>query len=173
MASIDAIAFGSVAVLGTAIGVLRRNLTELPPRARRQDHKVLFGKVSPPSSPHSSEDESDDDDAGEEEGLMDPPVERNDDLFWLRSDDRSDKEVISHLEAENEYTIRKCRHLEGVRKELYTEILSRIQETDVNLPFLRRGWYYYDRTVKGSSYPIHCRKPAPASSASRSPRTPR
>jgi oligopeptidase B len=104
---------------------------------------------------------------------MDPPVERNDDLFWLRSDDRSDKEVLSHLNAENEYTVRKCRHLEGLRKELYSDMLGRIQETDVNLPFARRGWYYYDRTVKGSPYPIHCRKPVPAGGASSAtPRSP-
>lgn len=35
---------------------------------------------------------------------MDPPVERVDDLFWLRDDERKNPEVIEHLEAENAYT---------------------------------------------------------------------
>jgi oligopeptidase B len=41
-------------------------------------------------------------------------------------------------------------------------MLSRIQETDSGVPVLERGFYYYTRTEEGRSYPIHCRKRAPA-----------
>lgn len=41
-------------------------------------------------------------------------------------------------------------------------MLGRIQETDAGVPVLERGYYYYTRTEEGRSYPIHCRKRAPA-----------
>jgi oligopeptidase B len=74
--------------------------------------------------------------------------------------DKSSPEVISHLEAENAYTLSVMAPTEGLQAKLYTEMLSHIKETDVSVPYLQRGWFYYVRTVEGSQYPIHCRKVA-------------
>jgi oligopeptidase B len=81
-----------------------------------------------------------------------------DDYRWMR--DKSSAEVIAHLEAENAYTLSVMASTEELQAKLYTEMLSHIKETDVSVPYLQRGWFYYVRTVEGSQYPIHCRKVA-------------
>jgi oligopeptidase B len=80
-----------------------------------------------------------------------------DDLAWLRN--REDPEVIEHLEAENSYTDRAVAHLGGLRQELFEEIRSRIEETDLSVPVRKGPWWYLTRTTEGLSYPIHCRVP--------------
>ncbi|MDX2377405.1 S9 family peptidase [Microbacterium sp. LRZ72] len=76
---------------------------------------------------------------------------------WLRAKD--DREVVSHLEAENAYTDRRTAHLAGARERIYDEIKSRTLETDLSVPTRRGGWWYYGRTVEGSQYGIQCRAP--------------
>ncbi|MEM8960808.1 MAG: S9 family peptidase [Acidobacteriota bacterium] len=80
----------------------------------------------------------------------------NDDYYWLRERDNPD--VISYLEAENAYTEAMTAHLEPIREEVYEEILGRIKETDLSVPELEDGWYYYRRTEEGKQYPIYARK---------------
>jgi hypothetical protein len=46
----------------------------------------------------------------------------------------------------------------ALQAKLYDEMLSRIQQTDANVPARERGFYYYSRTVEGKQYPIHARK---------------
>jgi len=82
---------------------------------------------------------------------------RVDDWFWLR--DRDDPEVLSHLRAENGYTAARTAHLAGLRQALFTEIRGRIVETDLSVPVAKGPWWYYERTVEGSGYVIHCRLP--------------
>ncbi|HLM18459.1 MAG TPA: S9 family peptidase, partial [Acidimicrobiia bacterium] len=85
---------------------------------------------------------------------------RVDPWFWLR--DRDDPEVLAHLEAENAYTRDALAHLSGLRRELYDEIVGRVQESDTSAP-VRRGLYeYFTRTVEGLQYSVHCRRPAGA-----------
>jgi oligopeptidase B len=79
-----------------------------------------------------------------------------DDYRWMR--DKSSAEVVAHLEAENAYTLSVMAPTEELQAKLYAEMLSHIKETDVSVPYLQRGWFYYVRTVEGSQYPIHCRK---------------
>jgi len=81
-----------------------------------------------------------------------------DNYRWMR--DKSSPEVLAHLEAENAYTLSVMAATEDLQKKHYDEMLSHIKETDVSVPYLQRGWFYYVRTVEGSQYPIHCRKRA-------------
>jgi oligopeptidase B len=82
---------------------------------------------------------------------------RIDDLAWLR--DRDDPEVIEHLERENAYTEAAIGHLSGLRDQLFTEIKSRIEETDLSVPVRKGPWWYLTRTTEGLAYPIQCRVP--------------
>lgn len=82
--------------------------------------------------------------------------QRIDDYFWLRN--RDNPEVIAYLEAENAYTIAMMQHTETLQTKLYEEMLSRIQEDDLSVPYRRGEFYYYTRTETGKAYPIHCRK---------------
>ena len=82
--------------------------------------------------------------------------ERVDDWYWLR--ERDNPEVIEYLEAENAYPEAMTEHTEALRKVLYDEIVGRIQETDLSVPYRRGEYWYYSRTVEGLQYPIYCRK---------------
>jgi len=81
-----------------------------------------------------------------------------DDYAWLR--DKESPEVLAHLAAENAYTAAVMQPTGIFQQALYTEMLSHIQETDESVPYLNNNWLYWTRTVEGSQYPIHCRRPA-------------
>ncbi|MBK6426220.1 MAG: S9 family peptidase [Blastocatellia bacterium] len=79
-----------------------------------------------------------------------------DDYFWMR--EKSNPEVISYLTAETAYADAMMAHTGRFREALYSEMLGRINETDVNVPYRQDGFYYYTRTQAGKQYPILCRK---------------
>lgn len=81
---------------------------------------------------------------------------RVDDYAWMQ--DRNDPAVLAYLEAENAYARAATRHLVGLRRRLYREMLSRIRETDETVPYRYHGWWYYARDVKGRQYPLYCRR---------------
>ena len=81
---------------------------------------------------------------------------RPDDYFWLR--DKTDPRVIAHLEAENAYAEAAMRGWKPLEDALYAEMLGRIQQTDLSVPYRRSGWLWYSRTIEGRQYPMHCRK---------------
>jgi oligopeptidase B len=86
---------------------------------------------------------------------------RTDNYFWLR--DRKDPDTIAYLEAENAYTKQKLQHTEALQAALYSEMLGRIQQTDLSVPVKRDEYFYYTRTEEGKQYAIHCRKKGPGS----------
>ena len=79
-----------------------------------------------------------------------------DNYFWLR--DKPNPEVRAYLEAENAYTDAVMKPTEGFQKKLYDEMLSRVKETDVEVPYREGEYFYYSRTEAGKQYPILCRK---------------
>ena len=79
-----------------------------------------------------------------------------DDYFWLRN--KQDPEVAAYLNAENTYADAFMADTGSLQENLYREILSHIEETDVEAPYPYRGYYYYVRTEAGKQYPIYCRK---------------
>lgn len=83
---------------------------------------------------------------------------RTDDWYWLR--DKDDPEVIEYLRAENAYTEAVLAPTRDLQEQLFTEIVARIEETDLSVPVRKGDWLYYGRTVEGSNYGIHCRRPA-------------
>jgi oligopeptidase B len=82
---------------------------------------------------------------------------RVDDWYWLRSDDRSDPEVLAHLEAENRHTAEVLSRTEPLQAALFEEIKARIKETDLSVPYRKGGAWFYRRTEEGLQYPILCR----------------
>jgi oligopeptidase B len=79
-----------------------------------------------------------------------------DDYFWMR--EKSSPEVVSYLEAENAYTDAIMKPTEEFQKHLYDEMLGRIKQTDLSVPYREGEYYYYSRTEEGKQYPIRCRK---------------
>ena len=76
---------------------------------------------------------------------------------WMR--DKSDPEVIAHLEAENAHVEAETAHLEPLRQQIFDEIKARTKETDLSVPTRRGEWWYYGRSFEGKQYGVHCRCP--------------
>jgi len=86
----------------------------------------------------------------------------HDDVFvdpyeWMR--DKSDPEVIAHLEAENAHVEEETAYQEPLRRKIFDEIKSRTKETDLSVPLRRGDWWYYGRSFEGKQYAVHCRAP--------------
>jgi oligopeptidase B len=79
-----------------------------------------------------------------------------DNYFWLR--EKKNPEVRAYLEAENVYTEAVMKPTEAFQKHLYDEMLGRIKETDVDVPYKEGDYFYYARTEAGKQYQIRCRK---------------
>ncbi len=82
--------------------------------------------------------------------------ERVDDYFWMR--DKSDPRVAAYLNAENAYADEITKPMAAFQEKLYKEMLARIKETDVNVPYREGAYFYYSRTEQGKQYSILCRK---------------
>jgi oligopeptidase B len=81
-----------------------------------------------------------------------------DNYYWLK--EKSNPEVRAYLEKENAYTDAVMKATEALQKKLYDEMLSRVKETDVEVPYKEGDYFYYTRTEAGKQYNIRCRKKA-------------
>lgn len=81
---------------------------------------------------------------------------RIDNYYWLN--ERENQEVIDYLEAENKYTKAVLAETEELQEKIYTEIVGRIKQTDMSVPYELNGYTYYTRYEEGKEYPIYCRK---------------
>lgn len=131
----------SVAAAAVGAGYIRRLVIgptrSTPPLPEHRPHDVVFGDAS---------------EGGETQSV-------SDNYFWLRDDNRTNPEVIAHLKEENAYTNGQTLPLRGNAKRLYKEMLSHTQETDSDVPTPHGNFEYYSRTLAGSSYVFHCRRP--------------
>jgi oligopeptidase B len=81
----------------------------------------------------------------------------DDDYAWLR--DKDDPAVRAYLEAENAYGEALLAPIKGLEQQLYEEMLGRIKQTDLSVPYRDGAYWYYSRTEEGKQYPLFCRKP--------------
>lgn len=83
---------------------------------------------------------------------------RTDNYYWLN--DRENVEVIDYLNAENNFTDEVLLDTKPLQQKLFDEMLGRIKQTDMSVPFELNGYSYYVRYEEGQEYPIICRKQA-------------
>ena len=93
---------------------------------------------------------------------VDTQRSHHDDIYidhyeWMR--DKSDPEVIAHLEAENAHVEAETADQEPLRQRIFDEIKERTKETDLSVPLRRGAWWYYGRSFEGKQYGVHCRCP--------------
>ncbi len=81
--------------------------------------------------------------------------ELKDDYFWLR--DKKNPEVIKYLEAENAYTEVAMKPHQAFAENLYKEMLGRIKQTDLSVPYKLGDYWYYTKTEEGKQYPMFFR----------------
>ncbi|KAK8934592.1 hypothetical protein KSP39_PZI014478 [Platanthera zijinensis] len=67
-----------------------------------------------------------------------------DDYYWLRDDSHSNPEILSYLKTEKDYTNQ--------------SLSTRTKKVDdISAPIRRGSYYYYERTLVGKDYNLHCR----------------
>ena len=81
---------------------------------------------------------------------------RVDPYHWLR--DKDSPRVRAYLESENAYTKAVMGPTAALQETLYKEMLGRIKETDMGVPYREGPYEYYSRTEQGKDYPIYCRR---------------
>jgi oligopeptidase B len=81
---------------------------------------------------------------------------RIDNYYWLN--ERENPEVISYLNAENAFTKESMIKTVALQDEIYNEIIGRIKQTDISVPYNYNGYSYYVKFEEGKEYPIFCRK---------------
>ena len=112
---------------------------------------------------------SPDDSGAETAGVLRPPAaqrepvehvihadRRVDHYAWLRKKD--DPRVREYLQEENDYAEAYMKATGAFQEELYQEMLGRILQTDLSVPYLLRGYSYFSRTEEGKQYSIYCRR---------------
>lgn len=88
--------------------------------------------------------------------------EITDNYAWLRDrNEKRDPEVIKYLEDNNKYT----EHFMGKHQPfvdtLYKEMLGRIKQTDVSVPYKLGNYWYFTKTEEGKQYPTYLRSKDP------------
>ena len=83
-------------------------------------------------------------------------VTRTDPYYWLN--ERENPEVIDYLTAENQYTDTLLAHTKAFQEKLYNELVGRVKQTDMSVPYKDNGYYYITRYEEGQEYPIHSRR---------------
>ncbi len=81
---------------------------------------------------------------------------RIDNYYWLN--ERDNPKVMEYLKAENAYKEAVMAHTKNFQEKLYNEIVGRIKQTDMSVPYKDQGYYRYTRYEEGTEYPIYCRK---------------
>jgi oligopeptidase B len=93
--------------------------------------------------------------------------QRVDNYFWMRltdeqksskNPDEQTTEVIKYLEAENTYRENYWKSIKDFENKLYEEIVGRIKQTDMSVPYKNRGFWYINRFEEGKEYVIRSRK---------------
>lgn len=81
---------------------------------------------------------------------------REDNYYWLR--DINNPEVLDYLNNENDYTNSYINKFSKLKSTIFSEITGRIKQEDVSVPFLKNGYYYFNRFEANNEYPIYYRK---------------
>lgn len=81
---------------------------------------------------------------------------RTDYYHWLK--DRDNPGVKKYIESENDYTKVVMKDTEKLQEKIYNEIIGRIKQRDISVPYYKDGYYYYIRYEYGKEYPVYCRK---------------
>ncbi len=84
---------------------------------------------------------------------------RVDDYYWLRDDERADRQVLDYLQAENAYTDAMLKPQQALRETLYEEMVARIPQQEHSVPYVRHGYRYQTRYEPGNEYAISVRQP--------------
>ena len=85
-------------------------------------------------------------------------VELKDDYYWLRDRNKEkNPAILEYLNAENKYTNSFMDQHKGFVDNLYKEMLGRIKQDDVSVPYKKGDYWYFTKTEEGKQYPVYYR----------------
>ena len=93
--------------------------------------------------------------------------DREDPYYWMKLRDAQKnadvpdahtQRVLDYLNAENAYREDVMQPLQPLQETLFREIVGRIKQTDMSVPYRDNGYFYYSRYEEGREYPIYGRK---------------
>jgi oligopeptidase B len=84
--------------------------------------------------------------------------EITDNYAWLRDrNGKKDPAIIDYLNAENAYTESYMNSHKQFAEDLYKEMLGRIKQTDLSVPYNLGNYWYFNKTEEGKQYPTYLR----------------
>ncbi|MCH2213709.1 MAG: prolyl oligopeptidase family serine peptidase [Flavobacteriales bacterium] len=87
-------------------------------------------------------------------------ITMTDDYAWLKQPKNplSNPEIRDYLVAENEYTDNYFIPLRKNQRELFNELVARIDKEDESIPFEEDGYWYQSKWTEEDEYPIYLRR---------------
>lgn len=85
---------------------------------------------------------------------------RIDNYYWLRDDTRSQPEVLDYLQQENSYGHRVMASQQALQDRILKEIIDRIPQREVSVPYIKNGYRYRHIYEPGCEYAIYQRQSA-------------
>jgi oligopeptidase B len=90
--------------------------------------------------------------------LPSPFGDRVDPYYWLRDDAREDPQVLAYVAAENAYRRAMMAGTADLEARVFAEIVARLPRSDVSVPYLKQGVWYYDRFDPDAEHPVFLRR---------------
>lgn len=84
-------------------------------------------------------------------------LERTDNYYWMRDDDRNAPAVLEHLAAENAYCDTVLKPTEELQHQLFEELKGRIQKDDSTVPVKDGDYWYHSEVTGDDEYARHYR----------------
>ncbi len=84
---------------------------------------------------------------------------RTDNYYWLRDDSRSQPDVLTYLNQENQYGQRVMASQRALQDRLQEEMIGRIPQQDSSAPWVKNGYRYRHIYRTGNEYAIYQRQP--------------
>ncbi len=81
---------------------------------------------------------------------------RTDDFAWMKN--KNSGAFKKYLKAEQKYTDAVMADTKPLQEKLYDELLGRVKQTDMSVPYRYKTYWYYLRYTEGENYPVYCRK---------------
>ena len=81
---------------------------------------------------------------------------RIDNYYWMK--DKKNPAVLEYINQENAYSAAMLKPLEALQQQLFKEMDERQAKSFSSLPVKRNGYWYYNRTEEGKTYPVYFRR---------------
>lgn len=81
-------------------------------------------------------------------------VQRVDDYYWLRDDERKDPKILAHLMAENSYKEAQFAPYKPLQARLFEELIARLDKDESSVPYQWHKHWYSRRYQQGFEYPL-------------------